>query len=445
MSVGDAGGMDAGLSGAGGGGNNGGGAGGTGGAGGDSGDAGGPDAGANGNAGAPSCDVKTGSDQDGDANIDLDTEYQTIRGFGGINVPGWIADLTADQAETAFGNGPGQLGLSILRVRIPFDSNDFAKEVPTAQRAVAHDAIVFATPWTPPANMKTNNNTVGGELSTGSYDAYADHLLSFRDYMESNGVSLYAISVQNEPDIQVQYESCDWSSSQFINWLTSEGSKFGDTKLIVAESFHFDHGLTDPILNNAAAASHVAIIGGHIYGGGLADYPLARSKGKEVWMTEHYTDSNSSANDWPLALDVGKEVNDCMAANFSAYVWWYIRRSYGLLTEDGMVSKRGYLLAQYAKFIRPGFTRVAISKPSASGVSVTAYKSGEGRIVAVAVNQSTSPQDITLDIYGGCADAFSVITTSGTKNLSDDGTVSVTDHKASVTLDAQSVTTFVGQ
>jgi O-glycosyl hydrolase len=134
-----------------------------------------------------------------------------------------------------------------------------------------------------------------------------------------------------------------------------------------------------------------------------------------------------------------------MAANFNAYIWWYIRRSYGPLTEDGLVSKRGYMMAQYAKFVRPGYVRVAASQPAQSGVFVTAYEHAGDPLVLVAVNQSPSEQTIQLALYNGCADSFDRFTTSATKNVSDDGPVSLTQNRGSVTLDAQSVTTFVSR
>jgi glucuronoarabinoxylan endo-1,4-beta-xylanase len=109
-----------------------------------------------------SCTPKTTQDNDGDVNVDLAVTYQNIRGFGGMNMPGWIADLTTGQAERAFGMGAGQIGLSILRVRVPFDQTKFNLEVPTAKITQSHSAIVFATPWSPPANMKSNSDTVGG-------------------------------------------------------------------------------------------------------------------------------------------------------------------------------------------------------------------------------------------------------------------------------------------
>src|SRR4051794_7388011 len=141
----------------------------------------------------------------GDINVDLTVTFQLIRGFGGINVPGWIADLTPEQVDTAFGNGPGQIGMSLLRVRVPYDPEQFALEVPTAVHAVELGATVIASPWTPPAALKSSGDIVGGSLLVDSYGAYADHLLSFRDFMRDSGVPLYAISVQNEPDINVTH------------------------------------------------------------------------------------------------------------------------------------------------------------------------------------------------------------------------------------------------
>jgi O-glycosyl hydrolase len=381
----------------------------------------------------------------GSVNVDLSVAFQLIRGFGGINVPGWIADLTPEQVDTAFGNGPGQIGMSILRVRVPYDPEQFALELPSAARAVALGATVIASPWTPPAALKSSGDIVGGSLLPESYGAYADHLLSFRDFMESNGVPIYAMSVQNEPDINVTYESCSWTAAEIAAWLAQEGPRFGATQLIAAESYNFNPTMTDPILQDPAAEPEVDIIGGHLYGRRPADYPLARSLGKELWMTEHYTDSSNPANLWPNALNVGKEIHDAMSANFSAYLWWYIRRAYGPITEDGLVSKRGYLMAQYAKFVRPGDVRVAASAPDAPDVYVTAYKGEAGRVTVVAVNLSTEPRDVTLDLSNSCVESVSRFTTSATEDVSDGGVVVLSDGRAPVTLGAQSVTTFVSR
>jgi len=130
-------------------------------------------------------------------------------------------------------------------------------------------------------------------------------------------------------------------------------------------------------------------------------------------------------------------------AQFNAYVTWYIRRSYGMLTENGAVSKRGYAMAQYAKFVRPGSVRVDATKNPATNVYVSAYKSGQN-VVVVVVNRNTSAQSVSLAINGGTVQSLTKYTTSGSKSVANDGTVSNSNGSFTLNLDGSSVTTFVG-
>ena len=382
----------------------------------------------------------------GTATINLNTEKQTIRGFGGMTFPRWGRGFTDvnNQVDTVFGNGPGQIGLTIMRIDVPPDNNggtNWSLALPSAQRAINnHGAIVFASPWSPPPSMKTNGSTTnGGSLKTDSYGAFATYLSDFANYFSSNGAPLYAISVQNEPDVTVTYESCSWTSTQMKNFLANNASVI-PTRVMAAESYQFFHSFTDPILNDSSAEPNTDIIAGHIYGGGLADYPLARSKGKEVWMTEHYTESAQDGNVWPLALDVGKEIHDCMAANMNAYVWWYIRRYYGPMGESGNITKRGNCMSHFAKFARPGFVRVDATASPQANVYVTAYASNsDSNLVIVAVNKNTSSQSVTFSLSGGSCSSYTKYETSSTNSLTNMGSVGGTD-----TLAANSINTFVG-
>lgn len=375
------------------------------------------------------------------------TEYQTIRGFGGMNAPGWIADLTPAQIDTAFGSEPGQLGLSIMRVRIDPNSASWRQQIPAAVRARQLGAILLATPWTPPAYMKTNNSLInGGKLKPEYYDEYATHLLDFANFMSTNGAPLYTVSVQNEPDWHPDYESCDWSGDDFVSFLNSQGSRFGSNlKVTVGEALGFAKRFTDPVLNSPTAVQHADIIGGHLYGAVPQDYPLARSKGKEVWMTEHYTDSKSDANVWPLALDVGTELHQSMAANFNAYIWWYIRRSYGLLSENGQVSKRGHIMSQYARFVRPGFKRIGATEKPYSDVLVTAYKGPDNKIVMVVVNNGTGSRNLNITLQNANVGNFVKYSTSESLNVSYGGTSKITNNAVSVFVEPKSIATFVSE
>jgi glucuronoarabinoxylan endo-1,4-beta-xylanase len=373
------------------------------------------------------------------ATIYSDSTQQIISGFGAANILPWRPDMTPSEINKAFGTGTGQIGFTILRLRVPYQTNDFSLNVPTAQSAHSMGVLIIASPWSPPPSMKTNNNIVGGRLRDDSYAAYAAHLNSFANYMSNNGVPIYAISVQNEPDVQVSYESCDWNADEMLRFMKENAPDVG-TGVFVAESYNFNHTMTDPILNDSVAASNTAFIGGHIYGGGLTRYPLAEAKGKEVWMTEHL----ELSDDWNGALATGKEINDCMKANMSAYIWWYIVRFYGPILEDGTVSKRGYVMSQYARFIRPGFFRVTATENPQIDVYVTAYKNGPKAII-VAINYSSAAIDQTFKIENGTVTHFTPYVTSETKNCLQEDDLLVANNYFTATLDRSSITTFVSE
>ena len=370
--------------------------------------------------------------------INPDETKQYIQGFGGVNMPGWIPDMTNEQISLAFGTGTGQIGLSILRIRVPYDPGMFNLELPAAQKARLLGAAIIASPWTPPAWMKSNNNIVGGNLNRENYADYASHLKSFNNYMLTNGVPLYAVSLQNEPDVNVNYESCSWNSSQMLKFVKEYAPSIG-TKIIIPESYNFSSGISDAILNDPLAAANVAIIGGHLYGGGIRSYPLAALKGKELWMTEHL----SLDTTWYGAFLTGKEINDCMSAGMNAYLWWYIRRYYGPIDDKSNVTKRGYIISQYARFIRPGCVRVYATPVTHNTIYTTAYKNG-AKIVIVVLNTSYEASVEQIFAIKNCSvNSFTRYVTSETKNCVKDGTVRVTNGKFNVSLGMESITTFV--
>lgn len=370
--------------------------------------------------------------------IYLDQVQQLIKGFGGVNMPGWISDMTPDMVNKAFGTGDGQIGLSILRVRVPYDSTAFNLEIPTAKLAKSLGAIIIASPWTPPPVFKSNNNIVGGYLKDDSYAAYAAYLKSFADYMSKNGAPLYALSVQNEPDVSVTYESCDYNSAQMVKFIKNNTSFIG-TKIIAPESYKFDPLMADAILNDADAASKVAIIGGHTYEG-IVSYPRAAEKGKELWQTEHLVVNT----DFNGALATAKEINDCMNAGMNAYLWWYIRRYYGPIDDNGIVTKRGFMMAQYARFIRPGFYKVNATAKPKNDIYVTAYKNGS-KIVITAINWAFTPIQQTFTLKNGTAVKFSTYITSESKNCEKGNDAVVSNGSFTFTLPDGSVTTFVSE
>jgi glucuronoarabinoxylan endo-1,4-beta-xylanase len=379
----------------------------------------------------------------GVAFVNFSSAAQTIRGFGGATA--WMPQLSSAQANALFSNGSSQqIGLSILRVRIdPAGSGNWGTELANAQAARARGAIVIATPWTPPASLKSNNNVVGGTLKTSSYAAYANHLQSFVNFFASSGVPLYAISMQNEPDANVTYESCSWTGATMDTWVANNSSVL-TTKLMMPESESFTTSYSDPALNDSRAVGHIGIIAGHIYGVSPSGYANAINKGKEVWMTEHYLTGSGISG----ALAVAKEINDSMSvANYNAYVWWWAHDwpaenySFGLIDANANVKPAGYAMGQYSKFVRPGYLRYNSTYSPSSNVFVTAY-AGSGHHVIVAINMGSSAVNQPFTIQGATVSSLVPHQTSNSQNLAQLAPVTVSNGTFTYSLPGQSITTF---
>jgi hypothetical protein len=133
--------------------------------------------------------------------VDFGTTFQTIRGFGGAEA--WSGVMPQSQINTLYGNGTGNLGLTIMRLRIApatwnpanntADTTQWTAELTNGLAAQAMGAIVFATPWSAPASMKSDNSVNSGSLNPASYADYASYLEAYVKYATAQGVNLYAI------------------------------------------------------------------------------------------------------------------------------------------------------------------------------------------------------------------------------------------------------------
>ena len=393
-----------------------------------------------------------------------DSTAQTIRGFGAAFIEFWQPDLTADQVQNAFGMGDGELGLSILRLGINPNPSQWSENLEAAQKAVELGAIVFASPWNAPSNLlkaKINPNDPD-TVDVAKFDQYAQHLSDFNTYMASNGVDLYAISIQNEPDYG--HDWTGWSSENMVKFLAENAPSIGAARVIAPESFQFRRDYTDPIFSDSAATANTDIIGGHIYGGGNADYPLARENGKDVWMTEYLLNLNTGGGSkawdeytdderWAETLEMLRTIHTSMKGNMNAYVWWYLKRYYGILGDglfresNGVPTQRGYAFSHFSRFVRPGYVRLETDGPFGRGftlIYVTAYQNPQTNdIVIVAVNDETADKEIPISVSHLKSALFKRYLSTANQAVVELDEVAVTDSSFTVTLPKQSVTTFV--
>ena len=394
--------------------------------------------------------------------VNTNKTYQTIRGFGGMNLPEWQGyDLTDSQIQTVFGNGKGQLGLTVLRIFVSDDKNSWSRAIPTAKGAQKLGTTIFATPWNPPASMRQNGSggRTGGKyvLKNGAEAQYAQHLNSFVKYVEGQGVNLYSVSVQNEPDCSSDWTH--WSPDRAANFIANYGSqvKAGTkAKLMSPESFQYSNESTGfgkmyykKIVQNQAAMKNLDLFGTHFYGTQRSqmDYPTVENSGKEVWMTEVYVPNSdtNSANRYPEAVKVAENIhNGLVVGNMSAYVWWYIRRSYSLIgQDDGKPTKRGYMMAQYSKWVRPGDVRIDATEQPNNNILCSAYKHSDKQITIVAVNKGSSEVSQQFNVSGRTITNVDRYRTTGSENLAETKNISHQGSTFSAQLPANSVSTFV--
>jgi glucuronoarabinoxylan endo-1,4-beta-xylanase len=223
------------------------------------------------------------------------------------------------------------------------------------------------------------------------------------------------------------------------------------TKLMMPESESFTTSLSDPALNDANAVGKIGIIAGHIYGVSPSYYTNAEQKGKEVWMTEHYlSPANGSASAIGDAIAAAEEVhNSLVVGQYNAYVWWWIvdwpAESYvaGLADTNNNPTYYGAAIAQFSKFVRPGYVRVSATANPVSGVDVSAFTGG-GNDVIVAINSNGSASSVTFDLTGSAVTSMTPYWTSSSGMLAQQSAVSVSGDTFTYSLPAQSITTFVG-
>ena len=400
--------------------------------------------------------------------VDASTHFQTIAGFGASDA--FRNPLNADQLKLLFDPTNG-IGLTFLRVGMNYTGNIMdhgSGASPTdgnwadAQAAQAYGAKVWATPWTPPAAYKTNNSIDnGGNLCDGTNGCgdhradWANLMVQFLQNAANNGVSVYAISMQNEPDQSQAYVSCLYSPSQMLKFVAVAGPiikvAFPNVKLMIPEWSGWG-GLSQSTSLFEAIPSinqYIGIYGTHQYD----DQALPSSSVRPVWETEYSTFDafDASINN---GIAMAQQIDEALTtANAAAWHWWWgfgkEGDNEGLIGVDTnfytlTIPKRFYVLGNFSKFIRPGYIRVGTSGGIAN-VQFEAYVNpANNNPVIVAINTNGSPQTLTTSLTGG-AKAASMIPyiTDASRNIAQQASVPVSGGGFSYSLPASSVTTLV--
>ncbi len=395
--------------------------------------------------------------------VNSDIEHQTLLGIG--------AALTDAAAETYFKLKPDQqelfmqsyfdrekgIGYSLARTIIhscDFSSGSYTyvKEgdaelssfniehdrefrLPFTKRAIeaaGGKLPMYASPWSPPAFMKTNGDMLqGGKLKPEFRQAWANYYVKFIQAYENEGVPLWGLSIQNEPMATQRWESCIYTAEEERDFLrdylgpTLEQAGMGDKKIIV-----WDHNRdllferANVILSDPEANKYVWGTGFHWYEDWKDGKPMFTNVAK---VNEAYPEKNliftegcnegfdpERFGDPKLAERYGKAMINDFNNGTVAWTDWNI-----LLDETGGPNHVGnlcfapvhgdsrtgelifthsyYYIGHFSKFIRPGAKRLSTGT-TANHLSATSFKNKDGSIVVVAMNEKDEEIEYMLSL-----------------------------------------------
>jgi glucosylceramidase len=393
--------------------------------------------------------------------VSADTTYQRMDGFG-YTLTGGSAMLLHQMAPAArggllqelFGTGEGQIGVSYLRLSIGasdldervFSYNDLPAGqtdpelkqfslapdrthlIPVLKEILAiNPAIkIMGSPWSPPTWMKTNNNSKGGSLKPEWFDAYARYFVKYIQGMAAEGITIDAITIQNEPLHPGNNPSLLMlAEDQALFIKKSLGPAFQaagvKTKIIL-----YDHNADRPdypitIMNDPEAKKYVDGSAFHLYGGTIdaLSQVHAAHPDKNLYFTEQWIGAPGKFPEdlaWHVkTLIIGGSRNWCKTVlewNLAAdprqqpHTPGGCTECLGALTLDGNQVVRNpayYIIAHASKFVRPGSLRIASNL--AGQLPNVAFKTPAGQHVLIVHNEAKAPQAFNISFKGQAAAA----------------------------------------
>jgi O-glycosyl hydrolase len=310
-------------------------------------------------------------------------------------------------------------------------------------------------------------------LVTSDYAAYATWLANYvKSLKTEEGITLYALSVQNEPNECLSYDSAFWTAAEIDTFVAANlGPTFAadglSTLIYVPEGSGYNEmSLGSTCASDSSCNQYIGGVVWHDYDANLtglntiaADtYPSDWPVGKKYWETEASCGSGFGPNfcqtgfntDITDALDWAAVIDQRIAVdNANAWLYWWLvglssTDDQALVDSNGTTAKRAYMLGQYSKFVRPGYFRIDATHLPATGVSVSAYQdTATNALVIIATNYSNS--DVSQEFAITNAPAFSSVTpytTSTSLSLAKQASVSVSSNSFTYKLPAESITTF---
>lgn len=395
--------------------------------------------------------------------VNEDTQYQQMDGFGGslTDASCWLLKykLTDQKRAEVMQNLFGSLGINISLLRQPIGASDFSWEAWTfddtanntddwslsnfslwreddyirpmldmAYKVNPGRIKIFATPWSPPAWMRSNKGLYGngGYLRPECYSVYADYFVKYVKAYEAKGTPVYAVTIQNEPQNKPQYPGMEMSIQDQIGFIKDYiGPKFRQNDIktkIICYDHNFDDGGKD-------FAASVLASDAYNYCAGSAWHPYCKGKSsekmtevhnkypaKDVWLTEAGSGTWIGDDSAQFADQMYHTIRS--PRNWSkSVVFWNIaldqdtspklagvdekKENRGFLTirSDSMDSVTNntsyYSMGHTSKFVDPGAYRIE-SNSFTDDIEDVAYKNPDGSKVVVLSNRTSTQKSVKI-------------------------------------------------
>ncbi|MFD3407614.1 glycoside hydrolase family 30 beta sandwich domain-containing protein [Aquirufa sp. HETE-83D] len=379
--------------------------------------------------------------------------FQSIDGFG-FTLTGGSAQLI-QQLEPAKRAALlqelfGKNGISVLRIGVgatDLDATVFSYEdkpkkfslepskadlIPVLQQIIAINPAIklMATPWSPPTWMKDNGESKGGSLLEKHYTTYANYLATYIEKMANEGITIWALTPQNEPLHPGNNPSMLMTSEMQANFIKIALGPVFKKRKITSKIIVYDHNCDHPeyaidLLNDADAKQYVSGSAFHLYNGDISAMSKVKAAhpDKDLYFTEQWTGYKGDFTGdfmWHVKNVILGAVNN----HAKTAIEWNLANdpSYGPHTPGGCTECLGaltisgqdiirnqsyYIVMQAARFVPAGSVRIGLEVPES--IQAAAFKRPDGKIVLLIQNEGRQ-KNISVDKLNLEIPAESVLT-----------------------------------
>jgi len=277
---------------------------------------------------------------------------------------------------------------------------------------------IIAAPWSPPVWMKDNGKSIGGVLKTEYYDVYAKYFVKYIQGMQKEGITIDAITPQNEPLHPGNNPSLLMVSDQQRDFIKQSLGPIFQSNNIKTKIVVYDHNCNKPeyainILNDSAANQYIDGSAFHLYEGDISALSTVHDAhpDKNLYFTEQWTGAKGTFNE-DLNWHTRNVVIGSMRNWSKIALEWNLANDtqYKPHTPGGCTECKGaitvsdsenftrnvayYIIAHSSKFVPANSQRIASTQTE--NLATVAFKTPEGKTVLIVQNNNKSDENFNI-------------------------------------------------